>query len=200
MNIGNIVSKSKIEFENFKICESLECINEELPTLIIGRKLSKELLGDDISIIHKKVTNKLFWTFDKTERKSEFESDIEQFKEYCFESFGGNIPYVYLDILYSSRKINYRVIKKILSLKKPIIYFSENDMVYIYGENIIFGVDLNVLNYFEGKKEKIVERVKRLNHNTLIDSTIFNKCKDLIHKLKNKNRFIPYIFGNGVER
>ena len=73
-------------------------------------------------------------------------------------------------------------------------------MVYIYGENIIFGVDLNVLNYFEGKKEKIVEKIKRLNGNTLIDSTIFNKCKDLIYKLKNKNRFIPYIFGNGVER
>jgi hypothetical protein len=202
MNIGNIVSKTKIEIENFKICESLECINEELPTLIIGRKLSKELLGEGISIIHKKVSNKLFWTFDKTERKSEYESDIEQFKEYCFESFGSNIPYVYLDILYNSRKINYRIIKKILSLKSPIVYFSENDMVYIYSENIIFGVDLNVLNYFQGKKEKIVERIKRLNGNTLIDYTIFNKCRDLIYKLKNKNRFVPYIYGNGngIER
>jgi hypothetical protein len=75
-------------------------------------------------------------------------------------------------------------------------------MVYIYGENIIFGVDLNVLNYFQGKKEKIVERIKRLNGNTLIDYTIFNKCRDLIYKLKNKNRFVPYIYGNGngIER
>ena len=200
MDIGNIVSKTKIEIENFKICDSLECVNEELPTLIIGRKLSKELLGNNISILHKKISNNIYWTFDKTERKSEFESDLELFKADCFVSFGGNIQYVYLDILYSSRKINYRIIKKILSLKKPIIYFSENDMVYIYGENIIFGVDLNVLNYFEGKKEKIVEKIKSLNGNTLIDSTIFNKCKDLIYKLKNKNRFIPYIFGNGVER
>jgi hypothetical protein len=73
-------------------------------------------------------------------------------------------------------------------------------MIYIYGENIIFGVDLNVLNYFEGKKQKIVDRVKSINDNTLIDYTIFNKCKDLIYKLKNKNRFVPYIYGNGVER
>ena len=73
-------------------------------------------------------------------------------------------------------------------------------MIYIYGENIIFGVDLNVLNYFEGKKQKIIDRVKSINDNTLIDYTIFNKCKDLIYKLKNKNRFVPYIYGNGVER
>ena len=39
-----------------------------------------------------------------------------------------------------------------------------------------------------------------INDNTLIDYTIFNKCKDLIYKLKNKNRFVPYIYGNGVER
>jgi len=200
MNIGNIVSKAKIEIENFKICDSLECVNEELPTLIIGRKLSKEILGDNISIIHKKISNKLYWTFDKTERKSEFETDLEQFKEYCFDSFGENIPYVYLDIIHGSRKVNYRIIKKILSLKTPFTYFSENDMVYIYGENIIFGVDLNVLNYFEGKKQKITERVKSINGNTLVDYTIFNKCKDLIYKLKNKNRFVPYIYGNGVER
>ena len=75
-------------------------------------------------------------------------------------------------------------------------------MIYIYGENIIFGVDLNVLNYFEGKKQKIIDRVKSINDNTLIDYTIFNKCRDLIYKLKNKNRFVPYIYGNGngIER
>jgi hypothetical protein len=77
MDIGNIVSKTKIEIENFKICDSLECVNEELPTLIIGRKLSKELLGENISILHKKISNNIYWTFDKTERKSEFESDLE---------------------------------------------------------------------------------------------------------------------------
>lgn len=200
MNIGNIVCNTKIEIENFNVFNNLERINNELPTLIVGRKLCKELLGEGISIIHKKINTKLFWTFDKTERKSEFESDLEIFKELCFESFGDNIPYVYLDIIYGSRKINYRIIKKILSLKKPFIYFSENDMVYIYGENIIFGVDLNVLEYFDGKKEKIKERIKSINDNTLIDYKIFNKCKDLIFKLKNKNRFVPYIYGNGIER
>ncbi len=200
MNIGNIVTKTKLNVDNFNVCDDLESINKELPTLIIGRKLSKELLGEGISIIHKNISNNLFWTFDKTERKSDFEIDFEQFKEYCFDNFGENIPYVFLDILYGSKRVNLRIIKKILSLQSPIIYFTENGMVYIYGENIIFGIDLNVLEYFENKKDKIISRIKRINDITLVDRTIFNKCKDLIYKLKNKNRYVPYIYGNGIKR
>ena len=200
MNIGNIVTKTKLNVDNFNVCDDLESINKELPTLIIGRKLSKELLGEGISIIHKNISNNLFWTFDKTERKSDFESDFEQFKEYCFDNFGENIPYVFLDILYGSKRVNLRIIKKILSLQSPIIYFTENGMVYIYDENIIFGIDLNVLEYFENKKDKIISRIKRINDITLVDHTIFNKCKDLIYKLKNKNRYVPYIYGNGIKR
>lgn len=200
MNIGNIVTKTKLNVDNFNVCDDLESINKGLPTLIIGRKLSKELLGEGISIIHKNISNNLFWTFDQTERKSDFESDFEQFKEYCFDKFGENIPYVFLDILYGSKRVNYRIIKKILSLSSPVIYFTENGMVYIYSENIIFGIDLNVLEYFENKKDKIISRIKRINDITLVDHTIFNKCKDLIYKLKNKNRYVPYIYRNGDER
>ena len=200
MNIGNIVTKSKIEVENFNICKDLECIDETLPTIIVGWKFTKELLGNDISILHKTINKKLFWTFDSKERKSEFEIDLENFKDNCFNIYGENIPYVYLDLLYNSKKINYRVIKKILSLKNPVTYFSENNMVYIYGDNILFGIDLNVIEYFDNKKEKIIEKIKKINSTTLVDHTIFNKCKDLIYKLKNKNRYITYIYGNGIER
>jgi hypothetical protein len=67
-------------------------------------------------------------------------------------------------------------------------------MVYIYGENILFGIDLNVVSLFEGKSEKIVNKVKNLENNTLVDLEIFNKCKDFILKLKNKDKYIPYIY------
>jgi hypothetical protein len=59
-------------------------------------------------------------------------------------------------------------------------------MVYIYDEGIIFGLDLNVVKLFEDKYEKILNKVKNLENNTLVDLEIFNKCKDLILKLKNK--------------
>ena len=73
-------------------------------------------------------------------------------------------------------------------------------MVYIYGENIIFGLDLNVVKLFEGKYEKIVNKIKTLENNTLVDLEIFNKCEDLILKLKNKDKYVPYIYEYGHKR
>jgi hypothetical protein len=199
MYIGNIITSSKIEQENFKICKTFDEIDENLPTLIIGWSQTKELFGDDVSILHKKINDKLFWTFSGKERKSEYESDLDFFISYCYNYFGSNIPYVYLDLIYGKHRINYKIIKKILSLKNPITYISPNKMIYIYCDNIIFGIDLNIISLVEGKVEKVINKVKNLENNTLVDSEIFNKCRDFIYKLKNKNRFIPYIYkyGNG---
>ena len=70
-------------------------------------------------------------------------------------------------------------------------------MIYIFGDNIIFGIDLNVLNYFENKKEKIVQKIKKLKESVLVDSEIFNNYRGFIYKIKNKQRLIPYIIKNG---
>ncbi len=110
----------------------------------------------------------------------------KSFVNHCYNEFGENLPYVYLDLLLGKRMINFRIIRKILSLKNPVTYISDTNMVYIYDEGIIFGLDLNVVKLFEDKYEKILNKVKNLENNTLVDLEIFNKCKDLILKLKNK--------------
>ena len=197
MYVGNIVTSLKLEEENFNICSDLDSIDNDLSTLIIGWDNAKEFIGANISIIHKKVNQKLYWTFSKKERKVDFEVDLEKFKEVCFNTFGDNIPYVYLDILHGKSRVNKKIIKKILSLSDSVIYISDKNMVYVYGENIIFGIDLNIIEYSSIKKEKILNRIKNLNNNVFVSDEIFNKCKDLILKLKNKNKYIPYIYEYG---
>jgi len=197
MYVGNIVTSLKLDEENFNIYSDLESIGNDLSTLIIGWDNAKKFIGEDISILHKKINQKLYWTFSKKERKVDFEVDFEKFKEVCFNNFGDNIPYVYLDILHGKSKINKKIIKKILSLNNSIIYISDKNMVYIYGENIIFGIDLNIIEYSSIKKEKILNRIKNLNNNVLVTDEIFNKCKDLLYKIKYKNKLIPYIYKNG---
>ena len=194
MYVGNIVTTSKIDNENFKICRKLDTIDSNLPTLIIGWENTKELLGDQVSILHKQIDTFTFWTFSPKERKSEYETDLDYFITYCYNSFGSNVPYVYVDIVMGKKLVNFRIIRKILSLKNPITYISDTNMIYIYGENIIFGIDLNVVSLFEDKSEKIINKVKNLENNTLVDLEIFNKCKDFILKLKNKDKYIPYIY------
>lgn len=200
MYVGNIVTTSKIDNENFKICRKLDTIDQNIPTLIIGWENTKELLGDKVSILHKKINQKLFWTFSTKERKSEYETDLDSFITYCYNSFGNNIPYVYLDIIMGKRTVNFRIIRKILSLKNPTTYITDTNMVYIYGENIIFGIDLNVVSLFKNRTEKIVNKLKNLENNTLVDLEIFNKCEDLILNLKNKNKYIPYIYDYEYKR
>lgn len=197
MNVGNIVTNSKIEIENFKVCDKLETIDKNLPTLIIGWENTKKLLGENVSILHKQIDNFTYWTFSTKERKSEYEVDLDSFISKCYNSFGEHLPYVYLDLLMGKRMVNFRIIRKILSLKNPITYISDSNMVYIYGENIIFGIDLNIVSLFEEKYEKILNKVKNLENNTLVDLEIFNKCKELIFKLKNKDKYIPYIYEYG---
>ena len=197
MNFGNVISKTPILIEGFKNYGKDDLIDNDLPTLIIGWDLVKEMYDGKVSILHKSINIRTYWTFNSKERKADFESDIESFKEFCYNSFGDNIPYVYLDILYGKKNINKKIIKKILTLVKPYIYLSDNNMVYIFGDNIIFGIDLNILDYFDSKKEKVLKVINNLNSAVLIDSEIFNKYRDFLYKIKNKNRLIPYIIKNG---
>ena len=115
MNVGNIVTNSKIDIENFKVCRKIDNIDSNLPTLIIGWENTKELLGEQVSILHKQIDTFTFWTFSPKERKSEYEIDLDSFISKCYNSFGEHLPYVYLDLLMGSRKINFRIIRKMLS-------------------------------------------------------------------------------------
>ena len=114
MYLGNIVTDEKLNIEYYNICNDIDNIDETLPTLIIGWKKTKSIIGEgNVSILHKKINEKLYWTFDSKERKSDMDLDLETFINVCVNKYGNNIPYVYLDILYGKRKINFKIIKKI---------------------------------------------------------------------------------------
>jgi hypothetical protein len=186
-----------MEEDNFKICKDLDTINDSLPTLIIGWSNTKELIKEEISILHKEINDNLFWTFSPKERKVDYDKDIITFKKKCYNKIGNNIPYVYLDILHGKFHINKKIIQKIYTLSEPISYISKNNMLYIFGENIIFGVDLNICELIGINKEKIIERIEDIPNSILIGNEIFNKCKDYIKRTDNREKLVPYIYKNG---
>ncbi len=63
MYLGNIVTSSKIEDTNFKVCRKVETIKEGLPTLIVGWDKTKEIYGDRVSILHKQIDENTYRTF-----------------------------------------------------------------------------------------------------------------------------------------
>jgi len=197
MDVGNIVTSSKLKEDNFKICNDLESINNSLPTLIVGWNKTKELVKEETSILHKRINDKLYWTFSQKERKVEYDNDIISFKKLCYNKIGSDIPYVYLDILHGKSHTNKKIIQKIYTLINPISYISKNKMLYIFAENIIFGVDLNICELIGINKEKIIERIENIPNSILIGNEIFNKCKDYIKRTDNREKLVPYIYKNG---
>ena len=194
MYIGNIITSSKIEDENFKVCRKLETIDGSLPTLIVGWDKTKEIYGDKVSILHKKIDEKTNWTFSTKERKVDYDKDIKSFMSNCYSNIGKDINYVYIDIIHDSKKKIKKIIKKIYSLKNPKVYNHLNRMIYIYCENIVFGVDIEVLNYIGIDYKKVLDKLSKISNCLFIDEKIFNIYKSIINKINGKVRLIPYIY------
>ena len=197
MYIGNIITTSEINNKDFKVCETLEERDPLLPTLIIGWNNTKNILDNKVSIIHKKISENLYWTFSTTERKVDYEKDIKEFENRCYSEFGKDIHYIYIDPFHSKLKTIKKILRKIYSLKEPITYISTTNMLYIYGENMVFGVDLNMMEFIGVTKHKIIDKIKLLPNNILIGNEIFNKCKVLIKKLDNREKLVPYLIKYG---
>ena len=199
MIVGNIITKEKIKKENFNIFNTLNEVKNDLPTLIIGWGITKEIYGDKVSILHKKIDDNIYWTFDSKERKVDLETDFINFENYCYNIIGKNIPYIFVDVIHDKKRKIKKIINKINSLQKPISYLTKNNMLYIYGDNLIFGIDLNILGYIGIKKEKIISRINPLVEGTLSENEIFNKCKEIAGKINNGDKMIPYIYENGKQ-
>lgn len=194
MYIGNIITSSKIEDENFKVCRKLETIDDSLPTLIVGWDKTKEIYGDKVSILHKKIDDKTQWTFSTKERKVDYDKDIESFMSNCYSNIGKDINYIYIDIIHDSKKKIKKIINKIYSFKNPKVYVHLNRMIYIYGDNIVFGVDIEILNYIGIDHKKVLDKLSKISNCLFIDEKIFNIYKSIINKINGKVRLIPYIY------
>lgn len=199
--IGYIVSKRKIneQMDFVEVVNDISKIDDPTkPFLVIGYKEAKSLF-DDFDILKKQIDDKTFWTFSKTEKRTDHERDIIKFYEYIINNIYNNIKYYYINIL----KIKYNKFKKLYNIllysnDKNYIYFSKN-MIYIYYNKVnILGISLDILNYLGISREKVLNKLK-MNKNNIIytnDSFLNYKIKSLIINMKY---LIPYFMYINVE-
>jgi len=197
MVIGNIITSENIDIKNYNIINNIDLINNDLPTIIIGWNETKNIVTDKpISILHKKINDNLYWTFTKKERKVDYEKDIINFESICLKFIESKIKYIYVDVLHSSKRKIRKILNKIKVFKTIVTYINNKNMLYIFGDNLIFGIDLNICEFIGVKKNKIINKVNSISNVTLRQNEIFNICKDLIKN--NREKLIPYIYYNGT--
>lgn len=196
--IGYIFTKTKIK----NLPPFIKCINDislyervDIPLLIVGFSEAKNMVSDFKNhILERKITDLLFWTFSRTEKRELHENDINAFITFCIKSKTDLIKYYYVNPF----KLRYNSLKNLLKR----VYFGENNsiyineqMIYFYYEKYVFGFDINVLEYCGIHKDKLLNTLKK-NPKNMIFYKNYDKENKLNLYIKNKNYLMPYFMAN----
>lgn len=192
--LGYIISDNVIREKN-SFVGYVKDISEADPTkpiLYIGYKKAKSIEGYK-NILEKKINNNIFWTFKKTESRSDYEIDLEKFYKYIINNILYNINYYYINII----NIKYNKLKKLYNIilnytKQKYIYISKN-MIYFKYEDNTYGISLSLLEYIGINKDKILQRIKANKSNIIIyDKT--EKVHKILKEVGYDNRYsVPYL-------
>ena len=189
--LGYIVTDKKIKnVKNFVgVVDDISLADPTKPVLIVGKELAKKYI-ENFSILEKKVNDKLFWTFKKTENRLDFEADLDYFYNYIIYNISSNIKYYYINIL----KLKYSKIKKLYNIiysgEKKYIYIS-NNMLYILYNGSVLGISISILEYIKIDIKKIFKKLYS-NKNNIICTNASECIKPIKAEVGNKKYVIPY--------
>lgn len=165
---GNIVSKSKVDANPslFNITDSLDRCIPDIPTLIIGLDNAKSMIPG-FSILEKDYRDK-HWTYSKTERRCDYEDDLEKF---CSDAISGMLKssavYKYVD--FTSLGLE-RVIKMLEfaknRMKKTVFLTKGASFAFIYVPELktVFGLSLSLCEYIGIPKGKALKRIRNAEY------------------------------------
>lgn len=190
--LGYIVTDRKINGvkEFVGVVGDISLADPTKPVLIVGIKLAKKYI-DNFSILDKKVNDKLFWTFKKTEKREDFENDINNFYNYIIYNISNSIKYYYINIL----KLKYNKIKKIYNIifssEKKYIYISNNMIYLLHNEKDVFGISISILEFLNIDIKKLFKKIYS-NENNIICTNMSNCVKSIKTEIGNKKYVVPY--------
>lgn len=166
MFFGRIITRSKrIEAnELIDVTSDIASIDPSIPTLIVGKQLAVEMFGaDKVKVLNKNIDKNISWTFLKTERRSDFEKDISNFKNDVMRRITKSVKYYYVDVITSSAYKMMRFVR-MLADGRPKTVFIRNNNMYIYVDKWVFGVSLDDIEYIGINRNKVFSFIKRLRN------------------------------------
>ena len=176
MVIGNIVTNSKVSVgDEFNIITSEDDAIIGIPTLIVGWDyISIHYPQQDI--LSKRISEDVFFFFIRNEKRDMQELDIYDFREYCYYKLVRNVNYVFIDPI------------------QDIISCKYKDMVYISTDNIIFGVDLTLIEFLGFNVDRLVNKVKGISQTFLLGESIYDEYSTYLSNLNYKPKYLPYLY------
>ena len=66
-------------------------------------------------------------------------------------------------------------------------------MIYIYSDNLIFGIDLKLTRYVGMDNKKLITKIKSISNVFLTDDEILIEYKKNLEEMDLQARYIPYL-------
>jgi hypothetical protein len=193
MKIANIVSRQNVNIsQEFNVVDSMDNIIHGLPTLILGFDYVNKHYPD-FDVMERKLSDNLYWTVKRTEKRDKYEEDLSWFITKVLTDLISEISYVFVDPIQYNPKTIKKIVKKFYSFENKITY-QNGQMLYIYADKIIFGVDLKLLKFIGLDFIKIKEKIIKKSSVFLTNDKILIEYKKTITELDNQVRYIPYLF------
>lgn len=195
MYIGRIISnKENIDTLDFvDVTKNIGSIDNFIPTLIIGKKKAEEIYGkENIKVLDKKITDNVSWTFDKVERRNEYERDLKAFNDSLIKTIKKNIKYEFFNIYIEPISRIKKLISFIKSPKIKYIYIF-NDHIYMYYKNIVYGISLSDIQYLGINKNRILRLLNSSSSNIIVENHDF-LSKKMRQIIKEDKILIPYLY------
>jgi len=195
MFLGRIITNSKsVDTVNFvDVTNDKSKVNDNIPTIIIGKKLADDIFGaDNVHYLNKKLNENLWWTFAKTERRNEYEKDLKEFNSLIVKQLNNCVKYTHINIFTQPLSVIKRLITFVDGDIEKVIYVT-NEHIYIYADGKVVGLSVSDLNYIGLSKKRIMDRLSKNHKNTIITNNFFlNKN---LKKMVNGNKIIvPYMY------
>lgn len=186
MNIGNILvpNNKYIVQPYYKKCLSLNDIDANTPTLIIGYNEAKANI-QNFSIIKKDYKDQnLYWTYKKNEKKIDNETDTERFNKTCIDTYIKNKEYIFINVILLSYERTKRLISFIKNSDIKHFYIEGNKFIYMHHKNKVYGFSLTTSDFYGLKTNAILKLIKSNKQNIIL-----NDFKFLPNSLKKDLNF-----------
>ena len=193
MKIGNIISEEHINVNNlFSISKSINDLNIEIPTLVIGID-NIEKLNIKFSYIDRKINDTLFWTFSKKEKRTLFEEDLFYFLEYCYNNIKKSKEYIFIDLITNDKSYLIKIFDTINN-SSNIVSYHHDDMLYILINDNILGFNTNQLKFMKKNINKFLTNIRKWSTIFLTKDEIYSKYKNKLNMFNDEVKYIPLIY------
>ena len=190
--IANIVSDKTIEVsELFNVVKTMDEIQHGLPTLIVDYDYVVKHYPDfDVTDIS--LGNNLYWTVKKTQKRDKFNHDLNYFINKVYSDMIKGVDYLFVDFIQYKTTTFKKILQKINELDH-IITYQHGQMIYMYSNNLVFGIDLKLAEYVGLDITKLISKIKLKSHVFLTDNEILIEYKKTLEEIDFQVKYIPYL-------